>query len=176
MKKPKKAKLNRQGRAINEQFVKMPYFMLNSLAYRSMKPGPRALLVEFHKRFNGRNNGRIIFSQRDMAEAVNISDRQTIAKYVRDLEATGFIKAIKRGGFNVKSPTESRATEWALSIYHVGDKQPEKTFMRWQPEKIHGKEKSSCTEGKPNREGKNGVRHCTNGKEYPAVNGFHAAI
>lgn len=176
MKKPRKAKLNRQGRALNDQFVKLPFWMLSSAAYRSLKPGPRSLLVEFHHRYNGRNNGRIIFSQREMAKAINVSDRQTIAKYIRDLEATGFIKAIKRGGFNVKSPTESRATEWALTIFHIGDMQPEKTFMRWQPVEIHGTEKSTCKGGKTSRESKNGVLHCANGKDNPAVNGVQAAI
>lgn len=172
MKKPKKAKLNRQGRAVNEQFVKLPFWMLSGPAYRSLKPGPRALLVEYHKRFNGRNNGRIIFSQREMAEAINISDRQTIARYVRDLELTGFVKAIRRGGFNLKSPTESRATEWALSIYPIGDKSAEKAFMRWQPEKIHGKEKPSRREGKASRDREKGVRACSEKQEIPAVNGF----
>lgn len=167
----KKTKLNAKGRSVNEQFVKLPFWMLACPAYRSLKPGPRALLVEFHGRFNGRNNGRIIFSQREMAVTINVSDRQTIAKYVRELEAAGFIKAIKRGGFNQKSPTESRATEWALTLFAIGDKPADKTFMRWQPEKNNGAEKPTGRAGKSIREGKKTVPACSDGKENPAVNG-----
>ncbi len=176
MKKPRKAKLNRQGRARNEQFVKLPFWMLSSIAYRTLKPGPRSLLVEFHHRYNGRNNGQIIFSQREMARAINVSDRQTIAKYVRDLEAAGFINAIKRGGFNIKSPTESRATEWALTMFPIGDLPAAKLFMSWRPTEIHGTEKSPCGAGKPSREPRNDVRSCENGKDNPAVKGVQAAI
>ncbi|WP_417592073.1 hypothetical protein [Parasphingorhabdus sp.] len=169
----KKTKLNAKGRSVNEQFVKLPFWMLACPAYRSLKPGPRALLVEFHGRFNGRNNGRIIFSQRDMAEAIKVSDRQTIAKYVRELEATGFIQAMQRGGFNRKSPTESRATEWALTMYPIGDKPAEKTFMRWQPEKNDGTEKPTGRDGKSSRDGKRAVPPCSDRQENPAVNGHN---
>ena len=147
--------------------------MLACPAYRSLKPGPRALLVEFHSRFNGRNNGRIIFSQREMSEAINVSDRQTIAKYVRELEAAGFIVAIRRGGFNLKTPTDSRATEWALSMYAIGDKPAEKAFMSWQPEKNNGTEKTTGRDGKSSREAKKTVPACFEGQEIPAVKGLN---
>lgn len=161
---------------MNEQFVKLPFWMLACPAYRFLKPGPRALLVEFHRRFNGHNNGRIIFSQREMSDAINVSDRQTIAKYVRELEAAGFIEAIRRGGFNLKTPTDSRATEWALSLFAIGDKPAEKSFMRWQPKKIHGTEKPTSRDGNSSREAKKTVPSHSDGQEIPAVNGFCGPI
>ena len=169
----KKTKLNLKGRSVNEQFVKLPFWMLACPAYRSLKPGPRALLVEFHGRFNGRNNGRIIFSQREMAREINVSDRQTIAKYVRELEAAGFILAMQRGGFNRKSPTESRATEWALTMFAIGDKPADKTFMSWRPEKNNGTEKPTGREGKSSREVDKAVPACFKGQENPAVKGLN---
>jgi len=169
----KKTKLNPKGRSVNEQFVKLPFCMLACPAYRSLKPGPRALLVEFHGRFNGRNNGGIIFSQREMAQAIKVSDRQTIAKYVRELEAAGFIKAMRRGGFNRKSPTESRATEWALTLFPIGDKPADKTFMSWRPEKNNGTEKPTGREGKSSREVNKTVPACFEGQEIPAVKGLN---
>jgi len=169
----RKRKLTAKGRSANEQFVKLPFWMLACPAYRSLKPGPRALLVEFHGRFNGNNNGRIIFSAREMAVEINVSDRQTIAKYVRELEAAGFIKAMQRGGFNLKSPTESRATEWALTLFGIGDKPADKTFMRWQPEKNNGTEKPTGRDGKSSRDDKKTVPACSDGQENPAVNGHN---
>lgn len=169
----RKTKLNVKGRSVNEQFVKLPFWMLACPAYRSLKPGPRALLVEFHGRFNGINNGRIIFSAREMAREINVSDRQTIAKYVRELEAAGFIQAMQRGGFNRKSPTESRATEWALTLFSIGDQPASKTFMSWRPEKNNGTEKPTGRDGKSSRETKNTVPSCFDRQENPAVNGHN---
>src|SRR5207302_5713118 len=117
------------------------------LAYRSLKPGPRALLWEIIRKYNGMNNGRIGFSQRDMALALNIADRETIAGYVRELEAKGLIRAAKRGGFNVKV-CDRRATEWAITWEKIGDELPTKEFARWSPGEIGETEKPACRDGK----------------------------
>lgn len=164
----KKNRLANKGRSNKDQFVLLPFWMLSSDAYRDLRPGPRALLVEFHKRFNGHNNGKIIFSQRHMAEAIKISDRQTVAKYIRELERKGFIHAIRRGGFNLKSPDESRATVWALSIYAIGDRAAQKTFMRWKSKLDDGTDKPACQEGKISRNGAGTIPDRSNVKEFPS--------
>lgn len=42
-----------------------------SFAWRSLKPGPRALYIELRRCYNGINNGAIILSHRDAAKALN---------------------------------------------------------------------------------------------------------
>jgi hypothetical protein len=44
-----------------------------------------------------------------MSAAINVADRETVAGYVRELEARGFIVARRRGGFNVKVRSGARA-------------------------------------------------------------------
>ena len=92
----------------------LKHWIFDCPAYRSLKPGPRAVLWELIRRYNGTNNGRIAYGARDMARAVQVADRQTIASYERELESKGFIRAVRRGGFSVKV-SDRRVTEWALT-------------------------------------------------------------
>jgi hypothetical protein len=146
----------------------LTHWAFDSLAYRSLKPGPRALLWELIRRHNGANNGRIGFSQRAMSDAINVADRETVAGYVRELEARGFIVAQRRGGFNVKV-AERRASEWALTMFPIGEELATKDFMRWRPEKIGGAEKPASKGGKAVLEHGGGVRPCSNVREFPSV-------
>jgi hypothetical protein len=162
-------KLNRKGRSTGKQpFVMLPHWAFKSPAYRSLRPGPRALLWELIFRYNGANNGRIGFSQRDMAVALNVSDRETVAGYVRELEAKGFIKAMRRGGFNVKV-SDRRATEWALTWQKIGDELPTKEFMHWRPAEIGGRGKPASEDGKADPNPANIVRDCSNVRDFPSV-------
>ena len=128
-------------------FLMLPQWAFDSPAFRSLKPGPRAVLWEVIRRYNGANNGHIGFSQREMSAAINVADRETVAGYVRDLKERGFINAVRRGGFNVKA-ADRRASEWALTWLPVGEAPATKEFMRWQPEKKDGTEKPATKDGK----------------------------
>lgn len=138
---------NAKGRSTGPApFLMLPQWAFDSPAYRTLKPGPRALLWELIRRFNGTNNGHIVFSQRDMAVAINVTDRETVALYVRELESRGLIVASRRGGFNVKV-ADRRASEWALTWLPVGDVPATKAFMRWYSGKIGGTEKPAARGG-----------------------------
>jgi hypothetical protein len=141
-------KANAKGRSTGkEPFVMLPHWAFDSRAYRSLKPGPRTLLWEFVRRHNGTNNGRIVFSQRDMARAISVTDRETVAGYVRELEAKGFVTAQRRGGFNVKV-ADRRASEWALSMFPISGEPATKGFMHWRPSNLDGTEKAAVQDGK----------------------------
>ena len=80
-------KVSPKGRSTGQQpFVMMLYWAFDSVAFRTLKPGPRALLWEIIRRHNGGNNGRIGFSQREMSAAIEVADRETVAGYVRELQ------------------------------------------------------------------------------------------
>lgn len=139
---------NAKGRSTGPSpFLMLPQWAFDCPAYRTLKPGPRALLWELIRRFNGNNNGCIGFSQRDMSAAINVADRETVAGYVRELEARGFIVASRRGGFNVKV-ADRRASEWELTWLKVGETPPRKTFMRWSVDENSGTEKPASKDGK----------------------------
>ena len=146
----------------------LPHWAFDCPAYRSLKPGPRALLWELIRRHNGANNGRIGFSQRAMSDAIKVADRETVAGYVRELEARGFIVAQRRGGFNVKA-ADRRASEWALTMFPIGEELATKNFMRWRPEKMDGADKPATKGGKAVREGAGGVRPRSNVRDFPSV-------
>lgn len=127
-----KRRVNKKGR--NEPtFSRLPHWVQDSPAYRSLKPGPRALLLELIRRYNGRNNGHIGMSARQAAEAINISDKDTALRYLNDLRDRGLIRPVTLGGFNMKDPTASRATEWALTWERENDRLPSREFQQWKP-------------------------------------------
>ena len=160
-------KTNPKGRNTGKQpFVMLSHFAFDCSAYRSLKPGPRTLLWEFIRRHNGANNGYIAFSQRDMAAAINVADRETVASYVRKLEQLGFIIASRRGAFSVKVSAR-RASEWTLTMFAVGETAATKEFMRWRAE-IDGTEKPQCRDGKTVPAAANGVHLYPEGTEKPS--------
>ena len=169
-------KVNAKGRSTGAQpFVMLPHWAFDCPAYRTLKPGPRALLWELIRRHNGANNGRIGFSQRAMSVAINVADRETVAGYVRELEARGFIIAQRRGGFSVKA-ADRRASEWALTWLHLDDALPTKDFMRWRPEKIDGTGKAALKGGKAVPIAGGDVPERSNVRDFPSVKDRLAAV
>lgn len=161
-------KTNAKGRSVGKHpFVMLSHFAFDCTAYRSLKPGPRALLLEFIRRHNGANNGRVGFSQRDMSASINVADREIVAAYVRKLEELGFVKAHKRGGFNVKV-ADRRATEWSLTMFAIGDAAATKEFMKWRPAKIDGTENPANRDGRAVPTPANDVRPSPSGTEKPS--------
>lgn len=112
-----------------ERFVKLPYWLLESPAWRSLKPQARALYIELSQRYNGFNNGSISMSVREAECALHIS-KNTASKYFHDLEGKGFIRRNICGSFNYKL---RHATTWVLTQHPVNDDPATKDFMSWRP-------------------------------------------
>lgn len=97
-----------------------------------MKPGPRALYVEIKRRYNGQNNGEIVLSHRQAADALNVN-RNTVGAYFEELQERGFIwmtQAPYLGPSGI-----GRASIWAISKMPTTDLKPaRKSFMRWSEE------------------------------------------
>lgn len=99
-------------------------------AWRTLRPGPRALYVELKRRFNGKNNGRIILSHRDAALALNVH-RNTVGAWFAELETRGFIYKT-RGAFLGPSGL-GEAPHWALSeLRTVDGKAATTAFRDWR--------------------------------------------
>lgn len=132
------ARHNRTGRSKHERFVKLPHWLLNSPAYRSLKPGPRALLVELSALYNGTNNGDLFLSVREAARRLNVGPH-TAGGYFKDLEDRDFIKIAIQSSFDHKS---SKGRSWILTEHSVGGSLATKDFMRWNGgEKKHRKDR-----------------------------------
>lgn len=118
-------------------FIMLDHYIFDCLAYRTMKPGPRALLDEMIRRHNGSNNGRIGLGQREAAKRLNVN-KDTVASYFATLIERGFVAATRPGGFNMKDPESRRATEWRLTWFSTECMPATKDFIAW------GKEKSTA--------------------------------
>src|SRR5262249_9364814 len=115
-----------------ERYLSLRFWLLRSDAWKSLPAISRALYLELTARYNGSNNGRISYSVREGAEALNVT-KDTTARYLKTLQDRGFIVCTKRGAFSLKTTRD--ASEWRLTEYD-SDFPPAhatKDFMRWQP-------------------------------------------
>lgn len=126
--------MNAKGRnPPRELFVQLPNFVVDSAAFCSLKALPQALLIHIIRRHNGRNNGAIALGHRDAARLCNVN-KDTIKRAFDELEAKGFIRPSRKGGFNMKDPTASRATEWRITWLDTEAK-PTYDFKQWPAER-----------------------------------------
>ena len=124
----KSYKWNKRGAG---RFVQLPEWLQASEAWATLKPGPRALYIELKRRFNGSNNGRIVLSHREAANALNVH-RNTVGAWFQELEERGFIHMT--GGACLGPSGVGTSAHWALSELPTDDmKQARKDFMKWRP-------------------------------------------
>jgi len=110
--------------------VQLSEWLQASEAWATLKPGPRALYVELKRRYNGTNNGRIIFSYREAAKALNIH-RNSVGTWFSELQERGFI--VMRQAPHLGPSGIGKASVWALTELPTDDMKPaQKYFMRWR--------------------------------------------
>ena len=114
-----------------ERFVKLTYPLIESQAWRWLRPISQALYIELRRRYNGLNNGRISLSLSEAAHILKAS-KSSISKALKQLETHGFIKLIKKGYF-----TSRMASEFALTDEQLDGFPPTREWRGWQPTKAH---------------------------------------
>ena len=114
-----------------ERFVKLTYPLIESAAWRWLRPISQAVYIELRRRYNGPNNGRISLSLSEGAHILKVS-KSSISKALKQLEMHGFIKLIKKGYF-----TGRMASEFALTDEQLDGYPPTREWRRWQPIKPH---------------------------------------
>jgi Winged helix-turn-helix DNA-binding len=124
-----RSRYKRKGKS---KFIMIDGYIMRSAAWKALTANERASYLEVKWRFDGLNNGRIGLGCRELAEAIGVS-KDTAKRCLDNLQAKGFIRMIKRSGFNVKNRA---ATEWRLTEYKcdVTGQLATKDFMRWTPE------------------------------------------
>jgi DNA-binding transcriptional regulator YhcF (GntR family) len=130
--------MTRKDRTPKERWprhIRLFEIMLACKAWQSLDPVARALYIEITRRYRGpnSNNGKIPFSVREAATALNVG-RNTAARAFHHLVERGFIVAKKRSGFNIKGRT---STEWLLTEFPddtlASVNTATKTFINWTP-------------------------------------------
>ena len=114
-----------------ERFIKLTYSVLESEAWRWLRPISKAVYIELKRRYNGLNNGKISLSLSEAAHILKAS-KSSISKALKQLETHGFIKLIKKGYF-----TGRMASEFALTDEQLDGYPPTREWRRWQPKKSH---------------------------------------
>lgn len=126
------SKRRRSRTAGNGRYVMLTHWMMRTPAWRSLDTVARCAYIELLMRYAGpgSNNGRLPFSLREMAEALNVG-KMTATRAFRVLQDRGFIVQTKRGAFSLKC---RHAAEWRLTEF--GDDATgalaTKDFARWQ--------------------------------------------
>lgn len=126
-----------QGRTKEKdhRHVRIYHWVMSSPAWRDLNPVERCAYIEIASRYAGpgSNNGRIPFSMKEMAEALNVS-KTTAQRAFHELQLHGFIVLTKQGGFNMKM---RHASEWRLTEFKddVTGQMATKEFARWQKSK-----------------------------------------
>ena len=123
------AKPYRYGKRGAGRHVQLPEWVQASIAWATLKPGPRALYIEIKRRYNGGNNGEIIISHRQAAKLLNVG-RDTVGVYFRELIVRGFLR-ITRGHCLGPSGVGQSAT-YAITELPVGTTPATKEFMKWR--------------------------------------------
>ena len=117
--------------------VRLYYWLMQTAAWKSLSGNQRAIYIEMASRYDGSNNGRIVYSVREAAQALHIG-KATAARDLIVLEERGFIVVMARGAFNVKLKL---ATEWRLTEFNcdVTGALPTKEFAKWSRKNLeHG--------------------------------------
>ena len=110
MKKPRRAAVNQKGRNKHEQFVPLPYRMLDGDAWTSLQPASVKVYVELRRGFNGRNNGKILLPYAKTQKKLKLGSA-TIKRALTELEEKGFIEMVTPGHWYGRKATEWRVTD-----------------------------------------------------------------
>lgn len=123
------ARHNKTGRSKTAaRFVMIEEYILRSDAWRDATLYARCALIELMRRYNGKNNGSIAISIRDLAGLLSCQ-KSRAARALLELEELGFIETKRIGGFAVRN---RKASEYLLTMHrcdltgHV----PVKAFMQ----------------------------------------------
>lgn len=127
--KPYKAHKKGGGR-----HVQLHEWVQSSEAWASLKSGPRALYIELKRRYNGHNNGELVFSHRDAALALN-AHRNTIGPWFEELRERGLIEMTQAPHLGPSGVGKSSI--WSLQELPAADGSPaKKEFLLWRKNKI----------------------------------------
>jgi hypothetical protein len=122
-------KHQRRRQRSKKKFVQIWHEVIESPAYQSLSVCARAALIELCNRYNGRNNGKISFSVREMADRLNVG-KNTANRALMELVQCCLADPVKPGWFSTK---HRQATEWRITFQST-DRPPTNDHRSWTPE------------------------------------------
>lgn len=114
--------------------IRFYWWELESVAFRSLSPVTRCVLLELKALYNGLNNGSLFLSAREAGRRVGVGKTKAW-EALRELQDKGFIRAVERGAFSWKAAARrGDATCWLLTEFPPGAEKGvgSRDFMRWK--------------------------------------------
>lgn len=119
---------DKTGRSKSDgQFASMPYPMLRSAAWRSLKGPAIKVFLELHTRYWGGNNGELSLSLGEAARILGIGKATAQAAFDELIEK-GFIEMTKQGHWYGRVASEYRITK-----ERTGRENATNEWRIWQP-------------------------------------------
>jgi hypothetical protein len=110
----------------------LDYWLLDAPAFMTLTPSGKKLLVELERRFDGGNNGCIVFGVED-GTFIGFSRSKT-GRVLAELQARGWIAET-----DAADPAHGKRRRWRLTRYPAQGQKATKEFMGWSPKKsFHG--------------------------------------
>jgi hypothetical protein len=135
--------MGREGRSSKSpRFVKLEYWVLNTVAWKTMPPDAKALYIEVCQRYDGGNNGEISYSVRE-AEQIGLS-RSGAGRAFDALIERGFLKVRRASAFTLKT---KEARTWQITAQPMGTAKASADFTRWAAPQSHQRDRETDTTG-----------------------------
>lgn len=121
-----------------ERFYRLQHSILESEAWRSLRPCARSVYIALAQHYTPYKNGRIHLSVREAADLANVN-KDTAARALKTLQERGLIACETPGGFSRKT---RHAAEWRLTAHPVdGEQHGTREYRDWKPEENPRSEK-----------------------------------
>ena len=118
----------KKGRQAKGPFARIPFAIMDSDAFRALKPASALVYLRLFRRFFGNNNGHLVFGCRDAANECNIS-KMTAQRAFKQLEEVGLIECIVPSSFNSR---KKLAREWAFTHLGIGDQPASRKWRNYK--------------------------------------------
>ncbi len=90
-------------------FVRLLNELIDSKAWQELSCYARAVYIEIHRKYNGRNNGNLSYTYR---EANKLMGRKRFTKALKELVNNGLIDVIRSGGLYRKPNIFGLSDRW----------------------------------------------------------------
>ena len=125
MPKSQKYNIHKRGKP---KFVQIHYSLMDTAAWKSLKPAHRALYLELKRQYNGYNNGRVLLSYRDAAKRLNVS-YNSVGSWFKELEKCGFIICMQKHYLGPSG--EGQTSHWRLTEYDCEGQKATHDYRMW---------------------------------------------
>ena len=110
-------------------YMKLEYQMLEHPAFATLSGNAFKLLIYARKRFDGTNNGEIIFGVREAADLLRCS-KDTASRAFQELIEHRVLEPVVKGAFSVKI---RKATTWRITFIHMNGRAGTNDYLHFKP-------------------------------------------